>query len=390
MPINKKYFYGQQKIEENDIRMAISALKSDLLSQGPKLNEFEAKVAEYCGVNYCVAVSNGTAALHMACWALELDTGDFGWTSPLSFVASANCIRYCGAGVDFVDIDSETFNLSPANLEEKFKQAGAKNRLPKVIIPVHFAGQTCDMRKIRDIADQYGCRVIEDACQALGGEYKDKKIGCCKYSDITVFSLHPVKSITTGEGGLILTNSMELYKKMKLMRAHGIVRGDDLRDNMIGPWHAEMHSEGYNYKITDFQCALGISQMEKLDDFVEYRQLLADQYKRLLCDVPVRFQTPFNQARSAWHLMVLLIDFEKVHITKRQFFDDMKKRNINLSVHYYPIHLNPFYRQLGFIEGMFPEAERYYEKAFTFPLHPGLDHADITFICEQVKQILST
>ena len=386
---NKDYFYGQQLIDELDIEEICAALRSDFLSQGPKLSEFEDNVAEYCGAKYCVALSNGTAALHLACEVLGLGPEDMGWTSPLSFVASANCMRYCGANVDFIDVDVDTFNISPANVKNKFAQAKKKNVLPKVIMPVHFAGQSCDMDEIKEIADFYGCKVIEDACQSLGGEYLDTKIGACRYSHITVFSLHPVKSITTGEGGLLLTNDEDVYEQVKIMRAHGIVRGDKVNNKSFGPWHAEMRMDGYNYKITDFQCALGISQLKKLDSYVEKRTVLAQRYKDNLKGLPVHFQVASDKATSAWHMFVILIDFEEIGKAKIKVYKELKRRGINLSAHYYPIHLNPFYQELGFGEGMFPNAEGYYKKAFTLPLHPGLELQDIDYVCAQIHGVLS-
>ena len=383
------YYYGRQLIDELDIEEICTTLRSDFLSQGPKLSEFEDKVAEYCGAKYCVALSNGTAALHLACEVLGLRSGNTGWTSPLSFVASANCIRYCGANVDFIDIDINTFNISPANVKNKFDQAKKDNVLPDVIIPVHFAGQSCDMTEIKEIADLHGCKVIEDACQALGGEYENRKIGACQYSHITVFSLHPVKSITTGEGGLLLTNDGDIYERVKIMRAHGIVRGDKVSDKSFGPWHVEMHMNGYNYKITDFQCALGISQLKKVDAYVEKRTVLAQRYREKLKGLPIHFQVSSDKTISAWHIFVILIDFEKIDKSKKEVFGELRRRRINLSVHYYPIHLNPFYQELGFREGMFPNVEKYYKNAFTLPLHPGLELQDIDYVCTQIHEVLS-
>jgi len=376
-------------LDEEDIQAVNDTLRSEYLSQGPKLQEFEREVASYCRTSYCLAVSNGTAALHLACLALELKEGDVGWTSPLSFVASANCIRYCGGNVDFVDIDPLTFNMSPNNFGDKLRQTVDSGDAPKVIIPVHFAGQACDMRRIREIADEYGCKVVEDACQALGGKYRGKPIGCCEYSDITVFSLHPVKSITSGEGGLILTNDRDAYETMKVMRAHGQVRGDAVVDRSIGPWHLEMQTEGYNYKITEFQCALGMSQLKKLDWFVSKRRTLAHQYKERLKGLPVSFQEPVDASLSAWHLLVVLVDFESIGKSKQEVFFLLQEKGIHLMVHYYPIHLNPVYQKLGFVKGMFPETEAYYEKAFTLPLHPSLDRNDVDHICDHMIDILN-
>ena len=383
---NKSYFYGKQLIDERDIEAVCSAFNSDIISQGPKLLEFEKRIAEYCGAEYCVAVSTGTAALHLACMALGIKQGNYGWTSALSFVASANCIRYCGGKVDFVDIDLNTFNIDLGDLEERFKRSFKENRLPKVIIPVHFAGQSCDMKSIREIANKYDCKVIEDACQALGGEYDNKKIGSCQYSDITVFSLHPVKSITTGEGGLVMTNNGELYEKIKRMRAHGIIRASENNSGHTkDPWLVEMCTEGYNYKITEPLCALGISQLNKLDDFISKRGKLVQRYREKLQDLPVALQTPIERTLSAYHILVIQIDFKKVKKAKLEIFYGLREKGINLSLHYYPIHLHSFYKKLGFREGMFPSAERYHKMAFTLPLHTGLNEEDIDYICDQLK-----
>ncbi len=384
----KIYFYSRQKINENDIEKVSSVLRSDSISQGPRLNEFEDMVAEYCGAKYCVAVSNGTAALHVACKVLGLGDNDIGWTSPLSFVATANSMRYCGANVDFIDIDLSTFNICQKKIKEKFEHANKINSLPKVLIPVHFAGQSCDIKKIKNLADDYGCKIIEDACHAMGGEYDSKKIGCCQYSDITVFSLHPVKSITSGEGGLVLTNNEDIYKKVKQLRAHGIVKGSKIRNKSVGPWHSEMQTEGFNYKITEFQCALGTSQLTKLDYYIKKRRLLAQRYKEKLKGLPIKYQASSKNTLSAWHLFVILIDFDHIDKIKLEIFEELRKKGINLSVNYYPIHLHPFYNKLGFNKGMFPNAEEYYEKAFVLPLHPGLEIEDIDYIADELHSVL--
>jgi dTDP-4-amino-4,6-dideoxygalactose transaminase len=280
-------------------------------------------------------------------------------------------------------------NISPKKAQAKFELAAERNELPKVIIPVHFAGQACSMRALKEAADKYGCKIIEDACQAMGGTYFEKKIGSCEYSDLAVFSLHPVKSITTGEGGLILTNNETLYRKIKLMCTHGIARGEETGSMQFGPWHAEMITEGYNYKITDIQCALGISQLQKLDNYVKKRKELAQQYMQELKDVAIRFQMPLKGADSAWHIMIMLVDFQEKRKSKMDFYDELKQKGIHLALHYYPIHLHRVYRELGFKEGMFPEAEKYYEMAFTLPLHPGLESQDVHYICSQIRNSLS-
>lgn len=385
----KQYHYGRQAIEPADVRAVIEALESDFLSQGPRLQEFEEKVAAYCQARYCLAVSSGTAALHLACLALCVgnDEGDTGWTSPLSFVASANCIRYCGAIPDFIDIHPGTLNMDVDLLEQALARSRQNGTLPKVLIPVHFAGLSCDMRRIQGLAQEYGVRVIEDACHALGGSYDGKPIGCCDYSDIAVFSLHPVKSITSGEGGLILTNDVGLYKTMKAMRSHGLAKGEELRPG-TPPYHVEMIQEGFNYKISEIQCALGISQMDKLDEYVKKRRILARHYEKRLKDITViAFQDCGERFdSSAWHLMIALFDFEKLELEKADFYHGLQKQGVNLMVHYCPIHLHAYYRNLGHSEGMFPNAENYYDKAFSLPLHPGLEIDDIDIICDRVLE----
>lgn len=389
MKAAKQFSYGRQSLDDDDIDAVTDALRSEFISQGPRLQEFEEKIASYCQAEYCLAVANGTAGLHLACMSLGLKYSDTGWTSALSFVASANAIRMCNAKVDFSDIDPGTFNLSPALLRRKFDTAAEHHALPKVIIVVHFAGQSCDLETIKEIADVYDCKVIEDACHALGGEYKGEKIGCCRFSDVAVFSLHPVKSITTGEGGLFLTNNKKLYEKARMLRAHGIVRGESVINKSVGPWHAEMQSEGYNYKISEIQCALGISQLGRLDAFIKTRAALSKRYQQNLRGLPLRFQMPFSDAKSAWHIMLILINFDKLGKTKRGIYEKMSHAGINLSVHYLPIHLNPFYQRLGFRKGHFPAAEQYYEQAFSLPLHPGLDMDDVDFICDNLRNALT-
>lgn len=380
------FYYSRPTVDDSEVTAVTECLAGNFLSQGPMLERFERKLADYCGAQYCIAVSNGTAALHLACLALGLTHGDIGWTSALTFVASANAIRYCGAKVNFIDIEETTLNLSPQDLKQKLRQASREGILPKVLIPVHFAGQVCDMKTISQIAREYGCKIIEDACHALGGTYNGGKVGNCSNSDITVFSFHPVKSITTGEGGAILTNSAELTAKIKLLRSHGLKRASSPSDP---PWQVEMQSEGFNYRLTDFQCALGICQLQKLDLFIKKRKKLAARYHYKLANMPIKFQSYIPDTESAWHLFIILIDFSCLSIGKLAFFELMRERDINLMVHYLPVPLHSFYNTLGFTKGMFTQAETYYEKAFSLPLYPNLKEEEVDYICEQLIEVIN-
>lgn len=381
----KMYNYSRHNVESKDIDAISEVMQSDFLSQGPKLRQFEQKVAKYCQAKYCLAVCNGTAALHLACLALGVGESkdDTGWTSPLSFVASANCIRYCGAKPDFIDIHPCTFNMDTDLLEQALEKSSEKGTLPKVLIPVHFAGLSCNMRRIWTLAQKYGVHVIEDACHALGGSYLEKPIGCCDFSDIAVFSLHPVKSITTGEGGLILTNNKELFEKMQSMRSHGLVKNTSLTPN-FPPYHVEMTTEGFNYKITDMQCAMGISQMDRLDEYIYKRRILAKHYRKRLGNKGGISLQKCEQGfdSSAWHLMIATFDFHRKIIDKTDFFYRLQKEGINLMVHYYPIHLHRFYERLGYSKGLFPNSEAYYNKSFSLPLHPSLETEDVDRVCD--------
>jgi UDP-4-amino-4,6-dideoxy-N-acetyl-beta-L-altrosamine transaminase len=316
-----------------------------------------------------VATNSATSALHVACLSLGLGKGDYLWTSPITFVASANCGIYCGAKVDFVDIDPKTYNLSPQALEEKLMQAEKNNKLPKVIIPVHFAGQSCDMEKIHNLSKKYGFRVIEDASHAIGGKYKNQPIGSCKYSDITIFSFHPVKIITTGEGGMALTNSSELAKKMRLLRSHGITRDKELMiKDSEGSWYYQQIDLGYNYRMTDIHAALGMSQMKRIDDFINHRHNINQYYNKKLSDLPI--VTPFQSKNSysALHLYPIKIKYDLVKKKHKQVFDEMRARNIGVNLHYIPVHTQPYYKNMGFKQGDFPHAESYYSSAMSLPI----------------------
>lgn len=379
-------YYGKQCIDEQDINAVIEVLKSDFLTQGPAIEKFEQAVAEYCGAKYAVAVTNATSALHIACMAAGLGDGDTLWTSPITFTASANCGRYCGADVDFVDIDNDTYNMSVTALKEKLEKAEVK---PKVVVPVHLAGQSCDMEEIHKLAEQYGFTVIEDASHAIGADYKDTKVGCCKYSDMVVFSFHPVKIITTGEGGMVLTNNENLYKKLTLYRSHCITRDPELMTKEAdGPWYYQQIALGFNYRMTDVQAALGYSQLTKVDKFVARRRQLAARYNKLLKDLPVKLPYQNPETNSSWHLYLVRVDFSKVNKTKTQIFAEMKEKGICLNLHYIPVHTQPYYQKLGFKNGDFPVSEKYYEEVFTLPLYYSLTDEQQEYIVNALKEVL--
>lgn len=361
--------YGRQDITQADIDAIINVLRSDWLTQGPAVPRFEKTVAQYCVARHATAVCNATAALHIACRALELGPGDRLWTSPNTFVASANCALYCGAEVDFVDIDSRTYNMSADALREKLELAARKGLLPKVVVPVHFAGQSCDMRAIRSLANQYGFKIIEDASHAIGGQYLGEPIGNCRYSDIAIFSFHPVKIITTGEGGMALTNDDSLAERMQLLRSHGITRDPShMSCTSDGAWYYQQIELGYNYRMTDIQAALGDSQMTRLDDFVSRRHKVSVRYASSLDDIPVVLPWQHPDTHSAFHLFPI-----RVPATDRQrVFDELRNAGIGVNVHYIPVHTQPYYRRLGFRPGDFPEAERYYQEAISLPMYPHL------------------
>jgi len=361
--------YGKQNINQADIDSVVNVLQSDFLTQGPQVPLFEKTVAGYCGVEFGVAVNSATSALHIACLALGLGKGDYLWTSPNSFVASANCGLYCGAKVDFVDIDQKKYNLSAVELEQKLIQAKKGNRLPKIVIPVHFAGQSCDMKKIHSLSQEYGFKIIEDASHAIGGKYLDKPIGGCQYSDITVFSFHPVKIITTAEGGLATTNSKELAEKMQLYRSHGITRDESLMTNKPdGDWYYQQVDLGFNYRMTEIQAALGISQMQRLDEFVAKRHILQERYDSLLNGLPIIKPYQNQDCYSALHLYPIQIDLEGVVKNRQQIFSELRQCGIGVNVHYIPIHTQPYYLQFGFKVGDFPNSEAYYDRAISIPL----------------------
>jgi len=365
--------YGRQNITQDDIDLVDQVLQSNFLTQGPVVPKFEKLVADYCGAEYGVSTNSATSALHIACLALGLKEGDYLWTSTNTFVASANCGLYCGAEVDFVDIDLKTYNLSPQALEEKLIQAEKEGKLPKILIPVHFSGQSCEMKKIHQLSQKYGFKVIEDASHAIGGKYKGKPIGSCKYSDITVFSFHPVKIITTGEGGMALTNSSELLEKMQLLRSHGVTRNQKLMTTESeGAWYYQQISLGYNYRMTDIQAALGISQIERIDQFVGNRHKIQQYYDQQLSEFPVVIPYQSKDCYSALHLYPIQIKHEVVKKSHKQIFSEMRESDVGVNVHYIPVHTQPYYQQMGFKQGDYPNAEKYYSRAMSLPMYPSL------------------
>ena len=382
--------YGRQEITQVDIEAVIHVLQSDFLTQGPVVPAFEKSVTDYCGAQYAVAVNSATSALHIACLALGVDKGDLVWTSPITFVASANCALYCGASVDFVDIDPKTYNMSVERLAEKLVHAEKVGRLPDIVIPVHLCGQSCDMYRIHALAKQYGFKIIEDASHAIGGHYMGMPIGNCHFSDITVFSFHPVKIITTAEGGMALTNNAELAESMRLLRSHGITRNpDSMTHSPDGPWYYQQIVLGFNYRMTEIQAALGISQMQRLKEYVAKRHHLASRYDEFLATHPV--VTPWQQedCYSALHLYVIRLQFNKLSASYREVFEFLVGQGIGVNLHYIPVHTQPFYLKMGFSEGDFPEAESYYKEAISLPLYPSLTHKQQDEVISALKSAIS-
>jgi UDP-4-amino-4,6-dideoxy-N-acetyl-beta-L-altrosamine transaminase len=381
--------YARQDISQADIDAVVSILRSDWLTQGPTIDRFEQAVASHVGAKHAVATSNATTALHLACLALNVGPGDTLWTSPNTFVASANCALYCGAKVDFVDIDPKTYNLSADRLEEKLNAAARTGSLPKVIVAVHFAGQPCDMAAIGALAKKYAVAVIEDAAHAIGAADGNDKVGSCHHSDITIFSFHPVKILTTGEGGMLLTNNADLDARVRLLRSHGITRDADRMEGIAdGPWYYQQIELGFNYRITDMQAALGLSQLSRLEQFLGRRRDIAAGYGRLLADVSVILPWQRPGAESAWHLYVVRVQGDGSK-GRRAVFEALQAAGIRVNVHYVPVHLQPYYRRMGFSAGDFPEAERYYEEAISLPMFYGLSDIDQRYIVEQLERILS-
>ncbi|TQE98383.1 MAG: UDP-4-amino-4,6-dideoxy-N-acetyl-beta-L-altrosamine transaminase [Spiribacter salinus] len=366
--------YGRQQISQHDIDAVAEVLRSDFLTQGPVVPRFEDAVANRVCANHGVAVNSATSALHIACAALDLGPGDWLWTSPITFVASANCGRYCGAGVDFVDIEPNTFNMCPDALEAKLAKAEREGKLPKVIVPVHMCGQSPDMARISEVAKKHDVRIVEDASHAIGADYQCKPVGACEYSDITVFSFHPVKIITTGEGGLATTNNPALATRMAELRTHGITRDPSrMTKEPDGPWHYQQIELGWNYRMTEMQAALGLSQLDRLEEFVSRRRDLAAAYDEQLTDLPLRLPGRLEGADSSWHLYVIRLENAD---RRRKIFEALREAGIGVNVHYIPVHLQPCYELLGFSRGDFPASEDYYDRAISIPLHPGMGTND--------------
>ena len=406
--------YGRQDISQDDIDAVIEVLRSDWLTQGPKVPEFEQAVANYCGTNHAVAVNSATSALHIACLALDLGPGDWLWTSPNTFVASANCARYCGAQVDFVDIDPRTYNMSADAIAAKLAQAEKNGRLPKIAIPVHFAGQPCDMPAIHALSQQYGFKIIEDASHAIGASYADIpfssavnarsskaamrqsmkqiKVGSCTHSDITVFSFHPVKIITTGEGGMAVTNNDELATRLRRLRTHGITSDNTLMqprpDDEI--WNYQQIELGFNYRMTDIQAALGLSQLSRLDDYVARRHAIANRYDAKLAQLAVTTPWQSAQTYSSYHLYPIRINEAKAKKSQRQLYDALWKSGVAVNLHYIPVHRQPYYGNLGFKAGDFTEAELFHREVISLTMYPALTDSDITTVIEALAKALIT
>lgn len=379
--------YGRQQISDADIQAVVEVLRSDFLTQGPAVPQFERTIATYCGVPHAVAVNSATAALHLACLALDVGPGDWVWTSPVTFVASANCALYCGARVDFVDIDPHTANLSVERLAEKLARAEKEAKLPKVVIPVHLCGQACQMEAIHALGKKYGFRIIEDASHAIGGRYQGEAIGGCRYSDITIFSFHPVKIITTGEGGMAMTRDAGLANRMQLLRSHGITRDPSRMTHAPdGPWYYQQIELGFNYRMTDIQAALGNSQASRLDEFVARRHEIAARYDLKLLGLPLTPLRQIPEAFSALHLYVVRLDLPQLRRNHREVFEALRTAGIGVNLHYIPVHRQPFYQRLGFEAGDFPEAEQYYREAISLPIYAALTDAQQDTVIEVLRR----
>ena len=383
--------YGRQDINQADIDAVVNVLRSDFLTQGPVVPAFENAVAMHCGVRHAVAVNSATSALHIACLALGVANGDIVWTSPITFVASANCARYCGADVDFVDIDPLTYNMSVECLRAKLEAAQKIGKLPKVVIPVHLCGQSCDMAAIHALSQQYGFKIIEDASHAIGGTYRGEPVGNCRFSDITVFSFHPVKIITTGEGGMVLTNDDKLASHMARLRTHGITRDPaEMTHAPDGPWYYQQLELGLNYRLTDIHAALGLSQMKRLGEFVATRNQIANRYTKMLANLPVTVQLQPPDVYSAFHLYVIRLHLPKSKKTHREVFEALRATGIGVNLHYIPVYRQPYYAQMGFNPSHFPESERYYAAAISIPMYSGITEDQQDRVVAALRKAIET
>ncbi|WNZ79960.1 UDP-4-amino-4,6-dideoxy-N-acetyl-beta-L-altrosamine transaminase [Pseudomonas sp. P105] len=381
--------YGRQSLDQADIDAVVAVLRSDWLTQGPALERFEQAMALRCQADHAVAVCNATAALHIACVAAGLGPGDRLWTTPNTFLASANCGRYCGAQVDFVDIDPLTWNLDADALTTKLEEAERDGALPKVLVAVAFSGQSCDMRRIGQLSERYGFTVIEDASHAVGASYAGRPVGCGEFADMTVFSFHPVKIITSAEGGMVLTNRPDLAQRLQRLRSHGMTReAGQMTEPSHGPWYYQQVELGFNYRMTDLQAALGLSQLNKLDGFIARRRELAARYRRLLGGLPLTLPGLQPEAESAWHLYVVRLQLDGITLSHLQVFEGLRAAGIGVNLHYIPVHLQPYYRDLGFATGDFPQAERYYSEAISLPMFPSLSDEQQDYVVEQLRRLL--
>lgn len=381
--------YGRQSIGDDDVEAVIDALKSDFLTQGPRVPAFEESIKRACGSPHAIAVNSATSALHIACLALDVGPGDYVWTSPNSFVASANCALYCGAQVDFVDIDPSTYNMCATALKKKLLDANAKGKLPKVVIPVHMCGQSPEMDKIRELSRTYDFKIIEDASHSIGASYKGRRVGSCDYSDICVFSFHPVKIVTTAEGGVATTQDPKIAARLQRLRTHGITRDPtQMKSTSDGPWYYEQIELGLNYRMTELQAALGVSQMNRLDDFVDRRRELAERYHERLAELPLDRPHQHTDSNSSWHLYVINLQLDVIRKSHKEVFVGLRDNGIGVNLHYIPIHTQPFYQDLGFKTGDFPNAEAYYRKAISLPVFQDMSDDQQDEVIEVLSELL--
>lgn len=381
--------YGMHSISSEDVQSVVDVLTSSFLTQGPVVPKFEEAVAEYTGAKFSIATNSATSALHIACMALGLGPSDSLWTTPVSFVASANCGLYCGANIDFVDIDPSTYNISVDALSKKLREAKKNNNLPKIVVAVHLAGQSCDMERIKELSQLYEFYVIEDASHAIGGLYKNQPIGSCLYSDITIFSFHPVKIITTAEGGMAVTNSLDLSKKMNLIRSHGITRdGSEMLYAADGPWYYEQIELGYNYRLSDVHAALGLSQLSRIEQFVEKRHNIASFYNKSLSDLPILLPTQDQRCYSSYHLYIIRLKLADLNCSHQEIFQSLRLAGIGVNLHYIPIYRHPFYRKSAYDFQSFPQSEKYYAEAISLPIFPDLSDTELQYVVETIKNLI--